>query len=110
MNWKDSWAIRVGGEYAANTDVTLRAGYAYGTNPVPASTIFPVFPAIVEHHVMLGGTYQVNNAMSVTLAYERALNKAQTAGAQSVIAQEYNNSVSQLSENIFHLSMSYALK
>jgi long-chain fatty acid transport protein len=109
MNWKDSYCLRVGGEYDVDPTLTLRAGFAYGSNPVPESTVFPVFPAIVESHATLGATYSVSPAITLHAAYELALNKKETASAQSLVAQEYNNSVSQLGENIFHFGLTWSL-
>jgi len=108
MDWKDAVMVRLGAEYVLNEDVTLRGGYAYGSNPVPSSTIFPVFPAIVENHITLGGSYKLMSCLTVNAAYEIVLNKDENADAVSKIASEYNNSVSSLSENLFHLSVSYA--
>ncbi len=110
MNWKDSYSVRIGLEYAASDPLTLRAGYAYGSNPVPESTIFPVFPAVVENHLMVGVSYRLIEVLSINAAYEAALNKSETASSSSVLAQEYNNSLSQLSENIFHLSVTWSLR
>lgn len=109
MKWKDSFNVRFGGEYDVVPAVTVRAGYSYGTNPVPAETVFPVFPAIVENHVMAGASLRVAGPLSLHVAYEMALNKKETAAAASTVAQEFNNSTSQLSENLFHVSLSYML-
>jgi len=110
MEWKDAITLRVGGEYDFSTDFTLRAGYAYGSNPVPEATVFPVFPAVVENHMMLGASYQVSQPFVIHAAYELALNKKANASSNSAVAQEFNNSVSELSENIFHLSVSWMLQ
>jgi long-chain fatty acid transport protein len=109
MKWKDSYNVRVGGEYDLSKAFTLRAGYSYGSNPVPQETIFPVFPAIVENHVMVGASYNVSGPVSIHVAYELALNKQQTAASPSSIAQEYSGSTSQLGENLFHISLSWML-
>ncbi|MFA6598531.1 MAG: outer membrane protein transport protein [Ignavibacteriaceae bacterium] len=108
MDWKDAVMVRIGAEYMLNEDITLRGGYAYGSNPVPSSTIFPVFPAIVENHITLGGSYNLMSNLTVNAAYELVLNKDLNADSASKIANEYNNSVSSLSENLFHLSVSYS--
>jgi long-chain fatty acid transport protein len=110
MDWKDAMTFRVGTEYDVHPDWTLRAGYAFGSNPVPATTVFPVFPAIVENHLMLGASFKVSEPFAVHAAYELALNKKENAAASSAVAQEFNNSVSELSENILHVSVSYILK
>jgi len=110
MKWKDSYNVRLGGEYDLTSYFTLRAGYAFGTNPVPEETVFPVFPAIVENHLMVGASLAVSGPISIHVAYELALTKEQTAASSSTIAQEYNNSTSKLGENLFHISLSWALK
>jgi len=107
MDWKDAVMVRLGAEYVLNEDITLRGGFSYGSNPVPSSTIFPVFPAIVENHLTVGGSYKLTGNFSVNAAYELVLNKDLNADPVSKIASEYNNSVSSLSENLFHLSLSY---
>ena len=110
MQWKDEIAFRFGGEYDVAPDLTIRAGYAYGSNPVPQETVFPVFPAIVDNHIMLGGSYAVTNPLTIHAAYELALNKQQNAAPHSTVAQEFNNSTSELQENIFHLSLTWTLQ
>jgi hypothetical protein len=59
---------------------------------------------------MVGASYQLFDALSLNAAYEIALNKSETAISQSLLAREYNNSVSQLSENIFHLSFTWLFR
>ena len=107
MRWKDEFAFRVGGEYDVTPTFTLRAGYAYGSNPVPETTVFPVFPAIVEDHLMLGGSYQIFEPFTVHAAFELALNNQQVAANNNMVAHEFNGSTSELKENIFHLSLTW---
>ena len=109
MNWKDAIVIKVGGEYDVNKDLTLRLGYAFGNNPVPETTIFPVFPAIVENHLMIGASYKVSSPLTIHAAIELGLNKSETASNPSLIANEYNGSTSQLSTTLVHLAVSYSL-
>jgi len=110
MNWQDAVNVRLGAEYTVVPAVVVRAGYAYGKNPVPQSTVFPVFPAIVENHVMVGASWNITSIIGLHVAYELALNNKETASTPSTVAQEYNGSVSQLLENIFHASLSWSLK
>lgn len=107
MYWKDSYVIHGGLEYDVNKMFTLRAGYTYGTNPVPDSSVFPVFPAVVENHVMAGTTINFSKQFSTSLAFEMALNSKQTSTADNVVAEEYNNSISQLQTMLFHILLSY---
>ena len=107
MNWKNSILVKLGGEIKTSNVLTLRLGYAYGGNPVPESTIFPIFPAIVEQHVTAGASYRVTAPLTINAAFEMALNKSLTASNPSIIANEYNGSTSQLATTIIHLSCTY---
>jgi long-chain fatty acid transport protein len=107
MNWKNTVIVKLGGEYKASKALTLRLGYAYGSNPVPESTVFPVFPAIVDQHITAGASYKVSVPLTVHAAFETALNKSETAANPSIIANEYNGSTSQLSTIIVHLAFTY---
>jgi long-chain fatty acid transport protein len=110
LNWKNTIVIRTGGEFDVAKKITLRGGYVYGSNPVPESTIFPAFPAIVKHHVTLGGSLKLSYLLSVNLAYEYAFKNNETCDGKSLIANEYNNSTSSLKNNIFHASLSWYLR
>jgi long-chain fatty acid transport protein len=107
MNWKNTVIVKAGGEYKVSPLTTLRLGYAYGSNPVLESTIFPVFPAIVESHITAGASFHVAQPLTINAAFEMALNKSLTATNPSVIASEYNGSTSQLSTVLVHLSCMY---
>ncbi|MBU2446716.1 MAG: outer membrane protein transport protein [Bacteroidetes bacterium] len=107
MNWKNSFVVKVGGEYMVNNDLSFRLGFAHGTNPVPEETIFPVFPAIVENHIMAGASYKIALPLTIHLAYEMALNKSLTASNPSLIANEYDGSTSKLATSLIHLALTY---
>lgn len=70
-------------------------------------SMFPVFPAIVENHVMVGASVKVVPSLAVHVAFERAFNNRETASTPSIVAEEYSGSVSQLRENIFHVSLTW---
>ncbi|MEW6653331.1 MAG: outer membrane protein transport protein [Bacteroidota bacterium] len=108
MNWKNSLMLKVGGEYAATKKLTARLGYAYNVNPVPETTVFPIFPAIVENHVMAGLSYKVSAPLTINAAFEMALNNSLKASNPSLIANEFDGSTSELSTTLIHISCSYA--
>lgn len=108
MNWKNTVLVKVGGEYCAAKDLTLRLGYAFSSNPVPSTTIFPVFPAVVESHITAGASYKVSGPITLHAAFEMALNNSVTASNTSIIANEYDGSTSDLSTWLLHVGMSYA--
>lgn len=107
LQWKDSWVVRVGVEYDPIDLLTLRAGYIYGNNPVAPNTLFPVFPAIVKHHLTLGTAVNVSESIAINLAYEHAFKNTEKADAISLVGSQYNNSVSSLQNHLFHASLSW---
>ncbi|HET9826687.1 MAG TPA: outer membrane protein transport protein [Chitinophagaceae bacterium] len=109
LKWKNSIVVRTGGELDISRALTLRTGYAFGSNPVAGSTIFPVFPAIVEHHATIGGSLKVSHACIINAAYEHAFRNSETSDPKNLIGNEYNNSTSSIANDIFHLSLSWFL-
>lgn len=107
LNWKNSLVVKLGGEFILSEAFTGRIGYAYGSDPVPDETVFPVFPAIVENHITAGLSYRASSVLVFHGAVETALNKKQTAAIPSTVASEYNGSTSELSTLLFHLSATW---
>lgn len=106
FKWKDQTVIAVGGEYQVNQSLKLRAGYNYGKSPIRSysglsggsnnipnfAQSFPDynvqwfnlmgFPAITEHHISLGGSYQFTKNFAVDLAYVHAFEKKVESSGQ----------------------------
>ncbi len=106
LNWDDQIVIGFGAEYWLNDSFAFRGGFNYASNPVPENTLIAIFPAVVESHVTLGLGYWLNPAFGVDLGYEYVLGN-DPAVKNSIIANEYNDSVSELSENVLHLTLVY---
>jgi long-chain fatty acid transport protein len=109
LDWKNAVLIKVGGQYDISTTFTVRAGYAYGENPVPSSTLFSIFPAIAVNHIMVGASYKIYGPVTVNAAYEIGLKKTCCSSNSSQIASEYDSSMSDLSANVYHLGLSWGL-
>ena len=109
LKWKDAVIVKIGGEYDICNHYTMRLGYAYGSNPVPETTIFPVFPAIVEHHLTIGASYKINDKIMISGAFESALNNKLTASNPSEVQSEFSGSSSQLGTTIGHLGLTWKL-
>ena len=67
-NWHDAWCYKLGGQYAINKNLDLRAGVAYDNNPIPDSTLGPMLPDSDRYNVTLGSGVH-NEHFSVDLAY-----------------------------------------
>ncbi|MDE3236190.1 MAG: outer membrane protein transport protein [Bacteroidota bacterium] len=110
LQWKDVLLIRIGADWEATKKLTLRYGYAYGNNPVPESTVFPVFPAVVKHHISVGGSLQLSKQVILNAAYEHAFKNLVTASSVSLVGDQFNNSISGLANNIYHVSISWKMR
>jgi len=107
LKWKNNVTLKVGGEYAFTNKFTFRMGYAYNSNPTPETTVFAIFPAIVMHHITIGGSYKISNNFLVNVAIEDGLNNKLTATNPSDIQSEFSGSTSELKTLIGHLSLTY---
>jgi long-chain fatty acid transport protein len=107
LNWNDAVVLKVGGEYYPVNELALRLGYVYGSNPVPASTIFPVFPAIVDHRITLGAGYKFTENVTCNFAYEAAFNKKLGGSTPHSVASEYAGSTSELMTTLLHFSFEW---
>lgn len=78
MDWEDQWIFAIGAAYDITPQFTVRAGYNYGKNPVPAANLSPLFPAITEHHITLGLGYKFSSLVRLDVAFEHAFNTSVT--------------------------------
>lgn len=85
FGWRDEHVVKLGVVYQASPDLTLRAGFSAGKQPVPESqTLFNILaPGVVEKHITLGGSWALGKHDNLTLAYVQAL-KRTVSGNQSI--------------------------
>lgn len=72
QHWEDQTVYQVGGAYQVNSQLTLRAGYNYASNPVPDQYLNALFPAIVERHVTAGFGYGFNETQTIDFSLQHA--------------------------------------
>ena len=63
-NWKGSWLMSLGAEYAASDDITLRLGAALDQTPVPSATLEPRVPDADRTWIAAGVTWRASPAMN----------------------------------------------
>ena len=71
LGWRDVFAVSLGAQYQMTDKLSLRGGYSYNQDPIAdsQSSFNIASPTILEHTVYLGLSYQVSNALSLSLAY-----------------------------------------
>ncbi|HEY2158833.1 MAG TPA: outer membrane protein transport protein, partial [Isosphaeraceae bacterium] len=69
--WRSILAVAVGAQYEATDRLTLRCGYLYNQNPIPAAHAYSNFqlPAIVTNTLTVGGTYKITDDVSFSASY-----------------------------------------
>jgi long-chain fatty acid transport protein len=74
FGWDDVGAIKLGIEYEYSSALTLRAGYNRSDNPIQARDVtFNILaPGVVQNHLTLGFTYNVDKSSEITMAYMHA--------------------------------------
>jgi long-chain fatty acid transport protein len=80
FGWRDMDVYKLGVSYEYSKDLTLRAGYSYGKQPIPESqTLFNVLaPAVNNDHFTMGATWVLANKAELSFAYMHAFDNTVT--------------------------------
>jgi len=70
FGWNNMGVIKAGVEYKPTEKWVLRAGYSWGDQPIDSADVtFNILaPGVIEQHVTLGFTYEINKESEVTMA------------------------------------------
>ena len=104
-NWINVPMLRLGGEYALNEKITLRAGYVRDQNPQPDWAVEPMLPDANRNDISLGGGYKINQKLTVDLAYMIVLFEDRT----TTVNINHFNGTYKSSANLVSLSFGYSL-
>jgi len=83
QNWKDQDVIELGAAFQTTKELTLRVGANIASNPVPDSTVNPLFPATIKSSYTLGAGYAFNKVSSLNVSLDYAPVSSVTAPAAS---------------------------
>jgi len=67
FGWDDQIIVMLGVEHDVTDTLSLRAGYNHGNSPIDQDVVLAnyLFPAIVEDHFTVGGSYALGNGMEL---------------------------------------------
>lgn len=70
QSWEDQGILQLGAAFQAHDMANVRAGAVIASNPIPATYMNPLFPAIVETHFTggLGLTFAENQGIDLSFA------------------------------------------
>jgi len=62
FGWHDVDVFKIGAEWTASEQLTLRAGYAYSDNPVQSGDVMLniLAPGVTQHHITAGASYKMS--------------------------------------------------
>ncbi len=85
MHWSNQWVANIGTQYDVNNWLQVRAGYAWGSNPISNQTIASnlIFPAIVQNAITVGATQKLGMGWKLTEAYMHEFSNTNTGPAGS---------------------------
>jgi long-chain fatty acid transport protein len=80
FGWTNQTVYKIGTEYIVNEKWIARAGWNYGESPINENReiiMNLLAPGTVEHHLTLGGTYNISSDMAVNFSYVHAFSNKQ---------------------------------
>ena len=86
FGWANTSVYKIGVEYAYSQEMTLRAGYNHGDNPIQSRDVtFNILaPGVIEDHFTLGMTYAVTKDSELTASYMHAFTKSVSGATNTV--------------------------
>jgi long-chain fatty acid transport protein len=80
--WKSIWAIALGARYQVSEQLSVQAGYIWNQNPISSNlTLFnTMLPLITQNTLSLGGYFQVNDALGMSLAWIHGFENSVSGG------------------------------
>jgi long-chain fatty acid transport protein len=70
LHWRDQYVVALGAAFDLTPATVLWAGYNYGRNPIPASTLNPLLAAIGEHHFTAGLGWRMSHRWMLGISGE----------------------------------------
>ncbi len=102
FGWDDVTVAKIGVSYDIN-EWTLRAGYSHATQPIPTSQTFLniLAPGVVQDHLSLGATWNLNKNGELSVAYTHAFKNTVNGSGSIPLAYGGGEANIDLAENIF---------
>ena len=110
FGWKDINVYKISTTYQASDKLTLRAGYSYNDQPVKKDQTFLniLAPGVVQQHLSLGATWNIDQQQKISLAYTHALEES--VKGQNSIPANFGGGEADVSMSQNILGIAYGLE
>jgi long-chain fatty acid transport protein len=110
--WDDGLLLRAGAEYKYDADITLRCGLILDLSPQPASKTEPMLPDADRTDITLGGSYKINDNLSLDASYMLVLFAEKNAANSNAAGSSSSNiggvpGIYNTTAHIFSLNVGY---
>lgn len=111
FGWSDMTVVKLGASYAYSNNLTLRAGYNHGKQPIPSSETFLniLSPGVVEDHLTFGASWALDSKSEISVSYLHAFKKT-VNGSPGAIPASYGGGTANLYMYQDALGIAYGLK
>ena len=81
LGWKDSWTFELGIQHSLTSNIIVRAGYNYCSDPIPASMTFYNVgsPLDIEQHISVGASVVLAPGMTLDCSFTKGLSHTQSS-------------------------------
>lgn len=91
QSWKDQTVVQLGAAYEASDQLTLRFGGNFANNPVPATYLNCLFPAIVKDHLTGGFGWKFDERTSLDASFTYGFKVDVTNGSGASVSHSQTN-------------------
>jgi long-chain fatty acid transport protein len=111
FGWEDMTTVKAGVQLRAGEGWTWRAGYSYGSQPIPdTEVLFNILaPGVIEQHLTLGFSKLLGASQEISLAITRALSN-RVKGANPLEVPGLQTIELRMDEWEFELCWSFGIK
>jgi long-chain fatty acid transport protein len=91
QDWKNQTVLQIGVAHEVTDNLTLRAGFNLGDNPVPDKYLNCLFPAIVKSHLTAGFGWKLDDRSTLEASFTYGFKVAATNGSGAEVSHSQTN-------------------
>ena len=109
FSWNSISVFKLGVAYEYNQDLTLRAGWNHGDNPIGTNNVFfnTLAPGVVKDHLTLGATYAINKSTELSFDYVHAFANSVTGPLPAPYFAAGSTETLSMSQNVLGVSVGW---